>query len=117
MAEARKRGERKRNPSRQDTKLARLRVERGITQQELAKAAGMSVRTVQEIERGDNENPRIRSLINLAAALGVQLRAICEDEWFNAPVKLAHYQSKLPRNKEPEPIERLPRKRGRFEES
>jgi transcriptional regulator with XRE-family HTH domain len=115
VADGRKPGERKRNPSRQDTKLARVRLKHGVTQQELADAAGMSVRTVQEIERGENKNPRIRSMINLSKALGVPLRAICEDDWFDAPVKLAHYQSKLPRYKEPEPIERLPRKRGRFD--
>lgn len=63
------------------TKLAALRVERGISQKELARAAGVSERTVQRIESGEHHNPPIRHLVNIAIALNVSLTAVLEDEW------------------------------------
>jgi transcriptional regulator with XRE-family HTH domain len=107
----RKPGERKQNPSLSETKIARLRVKHGVTQQDLADATGVSIRTIQELERGDVENPRIRGLVNIAAALGVGLKAICEDEWLE-PAKLSKYQAQ-PR-KVSEPVERLEKTPGRF---
>lgn len=96
-------------------KVAQLRIEHGVTQQELADATGMHVRTIQELERGWVQNPKIRSLVNIAAALGVKLEDVCEDEWL-VPRKLFPYQgrhnSKLP----PQGIEKLKKQPGRFEE-
>ncbi len=49
----------------------RLRNARGMTQEELAAAAGMKQPRIAEIERGD-ANPRLETLTRLAVALGVQ---------------------------------------------
>jgi transcriptional regulator with XRE-family HTH domain len=50
--------------------VRRLRVERGWTQVELAKAAGLKERYVQILETGA-ANPTVKVLIDVAAALGV----------------------------------------------
>jgi transcriptional regulator with XRE-family HTH domain len=76
-------GERKTNPSKKVTTLAELRVRLGITQTELAEASGVGLRAIQEIERGDIRNPRIRYLINIAMALGLDLDDVCEEEWLS----------------------------------
>ncbi len=65
------------------TRLARLRVQRGLTQVRLAQLAGLSPRTLQAIERGELPNPGIRYLSNLALVLGAPLDAVCEDEWLS----------------------------------
>lgn len=76
-------GERRSNPSKKVTKLAEIRVRFGITQAELAQGSGVGLRALQEIERGDIRNPRVRYLINLAMTLGLDLEDICEDEWLS----------------------------------
>jgi transcriptional regulator with XRE-family HTH domain len=113
MAEARKPGERKQNPSKGETKLAQQRIKHGVTQEELAQATGMSIRAIQQLERREIRNPRIRGLVNLSTALGVSLKAICEDEWFE-PIKLGKWQVRPDERYKPEPVERLPKKPGRF---
>lgn len=52
--------------------LRRLRRERGLTQQELADAAGMTQHTVSELELGRQE-PRPSTLKKLARGLGVEV--------------------------------------------
>jgi transcriptional regulator with XRE-family HTH domain len=54
---------------------------RGVTQDELAKAVGISVPTYRRLERGEVENPKFRHLVNCSLALGVELTDILEDEW------------------------------------
>jgi transcriptional regulator with XRE-family HTH domain len=49
----------------------RLRNARGMTQEELAAAAGMKQPRIAEIERGD-ANPKLETLTRLAIALGVE---------------------------------------------
>ncbi|HEX4288950.1 MAG TPA: AAA family ATPase [Trebonia sp.] len=49
--------------------LRQLRVERGLTQEELAAAAGISPRTVSDLERGINQTPRRATAELLADAL------------------------------------------------
>jgi transcriptional regulator with XRE-family HTH domain len=61
--------------------LARLRVERGVTQQQLAQAAGLPVSRIRELESGRESNPRIRWLMNCALALDVPFDALLEPEW------------------------------------
>ncbi len=51
--------------------LRRYRVAAGLTQEELAERAGLSVRTVSDLERGVNRSPRKDTLPLLAAALGL----------------------------------------------
>lgn len=50
--------------------VRRLRKERGLTQEALAAKTGKTVRYVAGVERGQ-ENPSIRTLAMIAAALGV----------------------------------------------
>ena len=52
-------------------RLRELRESRFLTQEELAKAAGITVITVSRIERGVAE-ARLRTVRKLAAALGVE---------------------------------------------
>src|SRR5690554_5098167 len=52
--------------------LLRLRTARSLTQQELARRAGMRQPRIAELERGDG-NPRLDTLVRLAGALGVPL--------------------------------------------
>src|SRR5205807_888334 len=49
----------------------RYRTARGLTQEALAEHAGISVRTVSDLERGINLTPRKDTLSLLAAALGL----------------------------------------------
>src|SRR5512140_3159212 len=51
--------------------LRQLRAEAGLTQQELAKAAGVSPRSVSDLERGINRTARHDSAVQLAGALGL----------------------------------------------
>jgi transcriptional regulator with XRE-family HTH domain len=54
-------------------RLKRLRAGRGLTQEELAARAGLSVSLVMALEQGKRGNPRLDTLLKLAAALGVTL--------------------------------------------
>lgn len=64
-----------------DTKLARLRMSRGVTQAELAEAIGISEPTYRRLERGLMTAPPLSYLVNAALALGVELDDVIEDEW------------------------------------
>jgi transcriptional regulator with XRE-family HTH domain len=52
--------------------LRQLRVELGLTQEELAAAAGISPRTISDLERGINQSPRRATAELLADALRLQ---------------------------------------------
>jgi transcriptional regulator with XRE-family HTH domain len=64
-----------------ETKLAHARMSRGVTQDELARAVGISVPTYRRLERGEVRNPKLGQLVNCAIALGVELDTVIEDEW------------------------------------
>jgi transcriptional regulator with XRE-family HTH domain len=51
--------------------LRQLRAGAGLTQQELAKAAGLSPRSVSDLERGINRTARQDTAVRLACALGL----------------------------------------------
>src|SRR5215469_7821154 len=51
--------------------LRQLRAEAELTQQELAKAAGVSPRSVSDLERGINRTARRNTAVQLAGALGL----------------------------------------------
>jgi len=53
-------------------RLAAVRERRGLSQSELADAAGVPVSLVQQLEQGDRENVRLETARKLAAALQVQ---------------------------------------------
>lgn len=48
-----------------------IREAAGLTQQEVAKAAGMPYQALAKIERGATDNPTLRTIRALAKALGV----------------------------------------------
>jgi transcriptional regulator with XRE-family HTH domain len=52
-------------------RLRELREARELSQQALAVAAGLSVSIVSQIEQGKRENPRVKTVLALAEALGV----------------------------------------------
>lgn len=54
--------------------LLDLRVQAGLSQEELADRAGLSVRSIREIEAGRVARPRKDSVRLLASALGLQDR-------------------------------------------
>ncbi len=60
-------------------KLREERRKAGLTQGELATAAGVGVNTVARIEGGDIEEPRVSSLRKLAVTLGLRVRDLLED--------------------------------------
>ncbi len=68
-------------PSKSDTRLAQARRERGIGQEELARAAGLGRSTIQRIEARTMTNPPIRYLANCAIVLGLPLEDLIEPEW------------------------------------
>jgi transcriptional regulator with XRE-family HTH domain len=55
-------------------KLRRERLARGLTQEQLARAAGLTVATVCKIETG-RQDPQGRTVIALERTLGVELAA------------------------------------------
>lgn len=60
-------------------KLRELRTAAGLTQRQLAIRADVTVNTVSELERGENENPELQTLIALAAALGRSVTDLFEE--------------------------------------
>ena len=56
--------------------LRQLRAGAGLTQQELAKAAGVSPRSVSDLERGINRTARQDTAVRLAGALGLAEPAV-----------------------------------------
>jgi transcriptional regulator with XRE-family HTH domain len=65
------------------TKLAALRVDRGIPQKTMARLLGMGLTAYQALERGDERNPRLGHLVNAAEVLGVKLGAVIEPQWLD----------------------------------
>src|SRR3954454_23524609 len=63
------------------TQLAAWRVKRGVTQNALAEAVGVSRATYVRVEQGRNPNPPLRLLVNCALALGCELDDLIEDHW------------------------------------
>ena len=53
----------------------------GARPRELAKQAGISLRTFQRIERLEVDNPPIRYLTNCAIVLGCELEDMVEPAW------------------------------------
>jgi predicted transcriptional regulator len=59
--------------------LRRERRRAGLTQEELAKEAGVGVATIARLEAGEIDAPRVSTLRKLANTLGVQVRDLLED--------------------------------------
>jgi transcriptional regulator with XRE-family HTH domain len=63
------------------TAIEKMRISAGWTQEELARMAKISVRTLQRIEGRETDNPSIRPLLNIAAILGCELEDVIEQSW------------------------------------
>lgn len=51
--------------------LAKLRKEKGLTQEGLARKAGISYHTVIKLESGGIKNPKADTILKLSEALGI----------------------------------------------
>jgi transcriptional regulator with XRE-family HTH domain len=60
--------------------LKRLRSRAGLTQQELATRAGLSIALVVALEQGRRDNPRLDTLRKLAGGLGCTVGELVGDE-------------------------------------
>ena len=65
-------------------RLRELRAARGLTQEQLCEAAGVSVDAVTRIERGER-TPTLATLASLARALGVEVTDLVRTEPLPAP--------------------------------
>ena len=63
------------------TRLRQAREARGVSQEQLAEVTGLSLSTLQRLERGRMNNPPFRYLVNCAAALEVKVEDLIEEEW------------------------------------
>jgi transcriptional regulator with XRE-family HTH domain len=68
-------------------RLRELRTAAGLTQQELAVKAGLSMSAVAHLEGGRIPDPRLSTLKALARALGVSLDDLARDEGEEPPKK------------------------------
>ena len=66
-------------------KLKKLREDRGLTQYELAKIAGISVVTLNKIESSDSAKPFTKTLNKIAKALEVEINELSESERKSSP--------------------------------
>jgi transcriptional regulator with XRE-family HTH domain len=60
-------------------RIKRHRERAGLTQQQLATKAGISLSNLSQIEQGQKEDPRISTVQAIAAALGMGLDALVSD--------------------------------------
>ncbi|MBL7073362.1 MAG: helix-turn-helix transcriptional regulator [Candidatus Omnitrophica bacterium] len=54
-------------------KLAKLRKEKGLTQEGLARKADISYHTMIKLESGGIKNPKIETVIKISNALGISV--------------------------------------------
>ena len=68
------------------TNIQRLRIERGLSQEKVAYAAGLSRYTFQKFEKGESApgtpaNPSLRNIMAIAQVYGVTLEELLPEEW------------------------------------
>lgn len=59
------------------TRLRALRAKAKLSQSQLARKAGFSVRTLQKLEQGQSARPTLATAQALASALGVTVERLC----------------------------------------
>ncbi len=64
-------------------KLLQARKHQGLTQEELADRTGITVRTIQRIENGENV-PRMYTLKTIASVLGISLEELQQEQTASA---------------------------------
>lgn len=61
-------------------RLRDLRVARGYTQEDLARASGITLRRLTDLETQSSTNPTLNTLSQIAAALGVSVADLLIDK-------------------------------------
>lgn len=59
--------------------MKRIRIEKGLTQEKLARRAGITLRPLSDIERGVSD-PRLSTVLGIARALNVPVEELLGDE-------------------------------------
>lgn len=54
-------------------KIRQIRIDKGLSESELARRSGHAVSTIHGIENGDNENPGFKLIGDIAKILGISL--------------------------------------------
>jgi transcriptional regulator with XRE-family HTH domain len=62
-------------------RLKELRQSAGLTQQELATRAGVSISSLTQIEQGKTTDPRLSTVTDLAWALGIKPSKLIDGVW------------------------------------
>ena len=87
------------------SRLQEWRTRRGVSQDDVAAATGISRSTYSKLERGLIENPPIRYLTNCAIALGCNTSDLLEDKWLEWTV----FDDRKPEPPKPDEFWRIPR--------
>ena len=58
--------------------IKKFRIQLGLSQEEFARKAGITYSTLIKLESGANKNPTVKTLQQLAGALGVSLDQLVE---------------------------------------
>jgi transcriptional regulator with XRE-family HTH domain len=75
----------RRSQSKSFSQLTKIRILRGVSQEQLADAVGVSYKTIERLEANKIADPSFRLLNNCALALGVKVEQIIEPslrDWF-----------------------------------
>jgi len=67
-------------------RLRSLRESRGLTQQAVARAAGIATDMVSRLENGHYSSPGLRTLLRIAAGMGVSVAALLPDRDADGPI-------------------------------
>jgi transcriptional regulator with XRE-family HTH domain len=90
--------------------ICRVREERGLTQKQLAEAAGLSQPRITEIERSD-ANPTLLTITRIANALGVRVERLFADTSVRRQEETAPEPQAHAVVDDDQPVRRAPRKR------
>jgi transcriptional regulator with XRE-family HTH domain len=89
------------------TRLARMRLRRGMTQREVWEATGIGRGSYLYLEHGGHRSPPLRHLSNCAIILGCKLEDLIEPEWR----RWLQLDDAAPRPKHPEQLWKRGRRR------
>ena len=62
-----------------DDNIRRYRAKLGLSQDQLARKAGITYSTLTKLESGVNQNPKVKTLQQIAKALGVTLNDLMKE--------------------------------------
>ena len=59
--------------------IKRYRIKNGLSQEQLAQKAGVTYSTLAKLESGVNQNPKVKTLQQIAKALGVTIDELMKE--------------------------------------